>query len=168
MAKYVITPRLFVDVEAVIRALAGGDCGRFVRAEINAENLFGAFEAGFEADFARAGAPVQLGGNQIEIICNQMRGGAASGGRDVEFRELAAHGLAGEQDLLAVGRPARRVVVEGVVGDLRQRAAVGGDYPDVAIVAVVVFLAGAVGNERDAGAVGRPLRIRCRSNRRRW
>ncbi len=88
-----------------------------------------------------------------------MRGDAAGGGRDVELRELAAHGLSGEQDLLAVGRPAGHVVVEGVVGDFGQRATGGGDNPDVAIVAVVVFVAGAVGNERDAGAVGRPLRI---------
>ena len=47
----------------------------------------------------------------------------------------------------------------GVIGDLRQRAAVGVDHPDVGVVAHVELLAGAVGHERDRAAVGRPLRI---------
>ena len=66
---------------------------------------------------------------------------------------------ADERDRLAVGRPARRVVAGRVIGDLRQRAAVRVDHPDVGVVALVERLAGAIRHERDLPAVRRPLRI---------
>src|SRR5271166_5036831 len=149
---------LFVHVEAVDGALAFGDLRGFVRGEIDAEHLLGAVVAGFEADIVRAD-PFQSAGDEIEILSDELGCDAAGGGRDVEFGELAALGLSGEEDFRAVGGPARHVVFEGMVGDLGERAAGGRDYPDVAVVVFIVLVTGAVGDEGDARGVGRPLRI---------
>src|SRR5260221_571733 len=46
-----------------------------------------------------------------------------------------------------------------MVGDPRQRSALGGNHPDILVVAVLVLLASAVRYERDARPIGRPLRI---------
>jgi len=67
--------------------------------------------------------------------------------------------LTRKQDLLAVGRPPRAFILEGVIRNFGQRAPSGGNYPDVGVVAVVVGFPSAIRNESDACAVGRPLRI---------
>jgi len=67
--------------------------------------------------------------------------------------------LTGEEDLFAVGRPAGAVVVEGVIGDFGERAAGCGNDPDVGVLAIVEGFSSAIGDEGDARAVGRPLRV---------
>jgi hypothetical protein len=51
---------------------------------------------------------------------------------------------------LPSGDQARHLVFERMIGDLGEWSAVGADHPDVLVVAAFVFLAGAVGDERNA------------------
>ena len=46
-----------------------------------------------------------------------------------------------------------------MIGNFDERAAAGRNHPDVFVVAVIVFPAGAVGDEGDACGIGRPLRV---------
>ena len=149
-----------VDVDEVHGAIAGRDRRRLPRREIDAEQLARALVAGLEVQRLAALGPAQSAGNQIDAV-----GGEAStprrrdcGASQIFGMRLLRH-RAEERDRLAVRRPARRVVAAGVIGNLRQRAAVGVDHPHVGVVSHVERLAGAVGHERDLAAVGRPLRI---------
>ena len=68
--------------------------------------------------------------------------------------------FAGEGDPFSVRRPARLIVGFVVIGNLSQSsAAICVDYPHVAVAVLVIFLAGAIRDEGDALAVGRPLGI---------
>src|ERR1700730_10508703 len=73
--------------------------------------------------------------------------------------ELMVGGLAGEENLLAVRRPARTFVLKVMIGDPGERSARSRNHPDVGIVAVVVLLSRSIGYECDSRAVRAPLRI---------
>ena len=151
-------PGGFVGVERVDAARTVRDRGKVVCGQIGTEDMRFAFDTGTEKNRIRSG-PMQFSGNGIQILGCELRGRAARGIGDVEFRELVNGGLPGEKNLRAIRRPAGSFALEGVVGDFGERAAVGGNGPNVGVVAVVVGFAGAVGDEGDARTVGRPLRV---------
>src|SRR5258707_7797792 len=72
---------------------------------------------------------------------------------------IALVNFAGEGNPFAVRRPAWLVVGFVVIGDLRQRSALSRDHPHVRGAVLVVLLAGAIRNEREARSVRRPPRI---------
>ncbi len=68
--------------------------------------------------------------------------------------------FAGERDPFAVGRPTRLIVRLIMIGNLRELfAVVGVDNPDICVAILFILFAGAIRNESDAPAVGRPLGI---------
>ena len=150
---------LLVYVETAHGPFAGGHLGKFASRHVDAEHVLGAFEFSLKTKILAAGPPVERGGDQVDLFGDQLRRRAARRGRDIDLRKLPPHGLAGKGDLAAIGRPARLCIFKLVIGNLRQSAAFGRNYPDVFIVALVVLLAGAVGYEGDARRIGRPLRI---------
>src|SRR5882724_1237272 len=73
---------------------------------------------------------------------------------------IAVVNFTSEGDPFSIRRPARLIVAFVVIGNLCQLpAAVRISNPHIAVAILFVFLAGAVRNKNDAGAVGRPLRI---------
>src|SRR5208282_3038275 len=79
--------------------------------------------------------------------------------RHVQLGELMASGLASKENLFAVRRPSRTLVLEEMIGNFGERTAVRGNRPDVSVVAVVVSFAGPVGHKGDSCAVRGPLGI---------
>src|SRR5262249_30095990 len=80
-------------------------------------------------------------------------------GREVDVGRVLFVDRAEEGNGLAVGRPARAAVGTFVIGNFDGRSAGGGQDPDVTVVAEIELAAGAVGDESDAGGVGRPGRV---------
>jgi len=152
-------PGLLVHVESTHGALSRGNGRHFVRCKIDAKNMSRASHARFKTQLIRARYPMQIRRNQVEFLCHQSGRRAPLRVRKVQLRKLPPRCPACEHDLLSVRRPAGKIVLKRMIGDPRHRSPLRGNHPDVLIVSTFVLLAGAVGNERDAGAVRRPLRI---------
>ena len=132
---------------------------RASRRQVDAVELRRALHTGFEIQRASAFGPAQLRRDQVDAVGGEFRRRPAGCRREPDLRMRFFRHRAQECEGLAVGRPPRRRVAGGVVRNLRQRSAGGIDHPDVRVVAVVEGLAGAVGDEGDLPAVGRPLWI---------
>src|SRR5215475_11541063 len=101
-----------------------------------------AFDSGFEIKRLAIIRPLQRAGNQIQTIGGERRGGAASRRRQPNSWVIALVDLTSESNPFAVRRPARLIVRFVMVGNLRERAAaVGIDYPDIAVSIFVVLFA---------------------------
>src|SRR5579864_2161959 len=106
---------LLVDIEGVHGALSGRNRRNGMRVQVDAKYLRLAFHPGLESRLVRPWTPAQLARDEIEILYYQARWRSTRGRGNVQLRKLAASGLASKKNPLSVGRPARRLVLEGVI-----------------------------------------------------